>query len=105
MTAGTLYLYRLKLYAAQRQSARAEAKVALFQDFAQLLVHAQHLANTPLQIMENSVGLLGARQPEEKKLVATMRDALTRLREVVRLFSHIDSYINWQRVELPTLAG
>lgn len=95
------YIYRLKWYETQLRAAQNEEKARMIQQFAHLLINAQHLANTPLQTIENTVAILKAQHPEQQKLTAPMERSLTRIREVMQLFSYCDSHINWEEMELP----
>jgi len=96
-----LFLFRRKWHETQLRSARNEARALVLQQFAHLLINAQHLTNTPLQTIENSVAVLRARCPEQVELIATLKRALARVKEVMKLFSNSDSYIDWREMELP----
>ncbi len=94
------YFFRLKLFETQKRLAQIEAKTLLLQEFSHLLLNAQHLANTPLQTIENSVAILRARVPEQEEIIEPLGRAVSKVREVVLLFSYCDSHINWQKINL-----
>ena len=80
-----------------------EARALLLQEFAHLLINAQHLANTPLQTIENAVAILQTRHPDRRRAdrfdepgprCACMSSC--------GCFRPATAYINWQNVVLPS---
>jgi hypothetical protein len=96
-----IYGYRLHASEVARRAAELETRTDLLQKFAHLLLTAQHLANTPLQTIENTTAVLRTRNPELEPQLAPIERSLTRIRETVRLFTRCDSLIDWSAVELP----
>jgi hypothetical protein len=97
-----LYEFRRRSQAKlQQRTAQAEERAILLQEFVKLVIDAQHLANTPLQTIENTVAVLQARLPEEREMMAPMERALEQIQKIMRLLTHCDCYVNWQEMSLP----
>ena len=101
VVAWVVYIFRLNWYKTQLQAARDQSRAAMLQEFAHLLIYAQHLTNSPLQTIENAVAIIRFQNPEQENLTKVMKRALMNVREVILLFSYCDSYIDWDEMELP----
>lgn len=96
-----VYVFRVRSYEIQLKAARLEERALLLQEFAHLLINAQHLANTPMQTLLNSMSILKAKNPESEQLLEVMGHALGGIWRVVQLFSYCDSHINWEEKNIP----
>lgn len=101
-----IYVNHLRSRELARRIAELRARSVMLQRFANLLINAQHLVNTPLQTIANTTKLLKHNYPETTTTLAPVDRALCRIGNIVALFSKYDSYVSWYDIELPdTLEG
>ena len=67
--AGFIYQHRLQFFEMLEKKAKLEASAAELRRFTHLLLGAQHLSNTPLQIIESATQLIRDQLPEAEPLV------------------------------------
>lgn len=96
-----VYVIRIRSIRLERERAKLEEKAALLQRFAHILINAQNLANTPLQTIGLSTQMIKAKHPETVPAFKPVDRALEKVREVVKLFSTFDSFVEWEDLELP----
>jgi hypothetical protein len=77
--ATVVYAHRLMRQLVERRAAHAEAEAAALERFMRLLLSMRDLANTPLQTIELTVGLLRRKSALEERLLDRLERATRRL--------------------------
>ncbi|MGZ3721949.1 MAG: hypothetical protein ACXVA9_03400 [Bdellovibrionales bacterium] len=97
-----LWLHRWKLIETSRREAIVRARAMILEKFAHLLLGAQHLTNSPLQIIDAQIHLLGKLHPESKDRIEIIRRALAAVKRVSSLLAIEKLRIRWDQFEAPT---
>jgi hypothetical protein len=94
--AAALYIYRLHVIKMERSNVRLVTETEVTRRFAALIVKSQHLANTPLQTISNSIAILGARYPDAAEDLERIERAVIRMEKVTKVFTGYECHANWQ---------
>lgn len=97
---GIVYFHRLKIIEMIQRQAQIQANEAELRRFAHFLLGAQHLINSPLQVIEASVDLIRIKHPETEPLVRKIENAFEPIRHVSRLLSFGRKHLNWDEVNI-----
>jgi len=100
--AGFIYYHRLQVFEMFERKAKLEAAAAELRRFAHLLLGAQHLTNTPLQVIESTTQLIRDQHPEAAPLVQKIEKAFIPIQHISQLMSFGKSHISWEDVQLPS---
>jgi hypothetical protein len=92
-----LMVYRWRWSAMERNLARAQAEAAALDRMAHTLLAVRDLANTPLQTIELTVGLLGESHPELAPQLERIRSSLTALKDLDQILKSHESALRWRR--------
>jgi signal transduction histidine kinase len=96
-----LYEQRLQTLAMAEKKARLEAGAQEMRRYAHLLIGAQHLLNTPLQVIQSTAELIRLRHPDSGPLVDQIDKAFVPVQEINRLLSFGRKHVDWKDVKLP----
>jgi hypothetical protein len=99
-SAGFVYFQRLKLFDMVRKNAVVEAAEVELRRYAHLLLGAQHLINSPLQVIETAATLIQLQHPDTKPLVDKIQLSFEPIRHVSRLLSFGQKHLNWDDVSM-----
>jgi signal transduction histidine kinase len=100
--AGFIYMHRLRFFEMLQNEAKLEASAAELRRFTHLLLGAQHLSNTPLQVIEGTTQLIRDQFPETEHLVQKIEKAFIPIQNISQLMAFGNKHISWEDVELPT---
>jgi signal transduction histidine kinase len=96
-----LYEQRLQTLAVVEKKARLQAAAKEMRRYAHLLMGAQHLLNTPLQVIQSTAELIRLRHPDAGPLVDQIDKAFVPVQEINRLLSFGRKHVDWEDVKLP----
>jgi hypothetical protein len=102
LCSGFLYYHRLQVFEMFERKAKFEAAASELRRFTHLLLGAQHLTNTPLQIIESTTQLIRDQHPEASHLVQKIEKAFVPIQHISQLMSFGKSHISWDEVQLPS---
>ena len=100
LSCGYIYFQRLKIFEMVQKQARLQASAAELRRFAHFLLGAQHLINSPLQVIETAVDLIRIKHPEAEPLVKKIENSFEPIRHVSRLLSFGRKHLNWDEVNI-----
>lgn len=99
---GFIYSHRLNFFEVLMRKAKLEAKAAELRRFTHLLLGAQHLTNTPLQVIEGTTQLIRDQHPETAPLIEKIEKAFVPIQSISHLMTFGNSHILWDDVRLPS---
>lgn len=100
LTCCFIYYQRLKIFNLIRAQAARQAADAELKKFANLLMGAQHLVNTPLQVIETATELIRIQHPETRHLVSKIEISFVPIRRVWGLLSFGAAELKWEEVNM-----
>lgn len=92
-----LYAHRCRVYELMRKEEQAEA----LRRYSQLLLSAQHLLNTPLQVIELSTSLITKSDEERKMALTNIQKSMQTIRHLNDLLAFEEVSIRWDDLKLP----
>jgi hypothetical protein len=98
IVAGFVYSYRLRTIKVERELVRVTTEAASMRCFANLMVQARHLANTPLQTIANTTELMRAQHPEVRPQLERIQRSLDRLEHLTHLLAYYEAHLSWKDV-------
>lgn len=100
--ASFIYFHRLNFFAVVEKKAKLEASATELRRFTHLLLGAQHLTNTPLQVIEGTTQLIRDQHPQTAPLVEKIEKAFVPIQNISQLMSFGNKHISWSEVHLPS---
>ncbi|MBC7465522.1 MAG: hypothetical protein H7256_05975 [Bdellovibrio sp.] len=100
LSCGFIYFQRLKILEMVKKQAQLKASEVEIRRFAHLLLGAQHLINSPLQVIESGIDLIRIKHPDTEPIVKKIEASFEPIRHVSRLLSFGRQHLNWDEVNL-----
>ncbi len=93
---GVLLAYRLRSVALEREALRLQAETAAADQLARTYMLLRDYANTPIQVIAFTLGLIQLRHPELKPDIGRLERAVERLMELSRALTRYESKHKWR---------
>lgn len=100
LSCGFIYFQRLKILEMMQKQAQLKASEAEIRRFAHFLLGAQHLINSPLQVIESGIDLIRLKHPDTEPIVKKIEASFEPIRHVSQLLSFGRKHLNWDEVNL-----
>lgn len=102
LCAGFLYAHRLQFYEHLQKKDRLEASEQEMRKYAHILLSAQHLINTPLQVISTTAEMIRMQHPETQPWVQKIQNAFLPIREINQLLAFGKDWVVWKDIKLPS---